>query len=200
MIVLAESNFVLELAFQQKEAQEAGRIVEMAEGKRIELVIPACALFEPHETLIRRERQRDETVRKLTSELQQLARSNAFADLQETATIVINTLKNIGGVEAKDLAEVVRRLLKCSVVLPLSDSIIERALEVQSEFNLGPQDAVVFATVDQHLQERVRAPKVFINKNQRDFCTPGIETHFEQFECKVLPKFSTARQFIESRL
>jgi hypothetical protein len=50
MIVLAESNFVLELAFQQEEQDEVERLVVMAEAREVELVIPACALFEPYET------------------------------------------------------------------------------------------------------------------------------------------------------
>jgi hypothetical protein len=50
MIVLGESNLVLELAFQQEEGDDADLIVRMAEEKRIALVIPACALFEPYET------------------------------------------------------------------------------------------------------------------------------------------------------
>jgi hypothetical protein len=56
MIVLAESNFVLELALQQEERDEVERLVAMAEARRIELVVPACALFEPYETLIRRKK------------------------------------------------------------------------------------------------------------------------------------------------
>jgi hypothetical protein len=51
MIILAESNFVLELAFQQEERDEVERLVVMAEARKVELVIPACALFEPYETL-----------------------------------------------------------------------------------------------------------------------------------------------------
>jgi hypothetical protein len=49
MIILAESNFVLELAFQQEERDEVERLVVMAEAREVELVIPACALFEPYE-------------------------------------------------------------------------------------------------------------------------------------------------------
>jgi hypothetical protein len=43
MIVLAESNLVLELALQQEQSSEVEGIVALAEAKQIELVIPACA-------------------------------------------------------------------------------------------------------------------------------------------------------------
>lgn len=68
MIVLAESNFVLELALQQEELDEADRLVAMAEAREIELVIPACALFEPYETLVRRRKARAALLERLRGE------------------------------------------------------------------------------------------------------------------------------------
>ena len=75
MIVLVESNFVIEFAQRQSEIADAERIVTLAENREIELAIPACALFEPYETLVRRRKQRAETVRKLRDEIRQLGRS-----------------------------------------------------------------------------------------------------------------------------
>jgi len=64
----------------------------MAEAREIELVIPACALFEPYETLIRRRKEREATLGKLRNELRQLARSKAFANLAETSRFVTGVL------------------------------------------------------------------------------------------------------------
>jgi hypothetical protein len=199
MIVLAESNFVLELAFQQEERDEVERLVVMAEARKVELVIPACALFEPHETLIRRRKERDATLAKLRNELRQLARSKAFANLAETSRSVTEALAESADIEAKGLEDTIRRLLKCSVVSPLSAMIIESALNAQSQFRLEPQDAIVFASVDEHARARASEPKVFINKNQADFLTPQIEAHFEQLNCKLLSNFSNGRQFVENK-
>jgi hypothetical protein len=65
MIVGVESNFVLELTFRQEEAADCTRILTFAKQKAIQLVIPACALFEPYETLIRRSKERDNVAREL---------------------------------------------------------------------------------------------------------------------------------------
>jgi hypothetical protein len=43
MIVLAESNLVLELAFQQEQSSDVEGIVALAEAQQIELLVPACA-------------------------------------------------------------------------------------------------------------------------------------------------------------
>jgi hypothetical protein len=49
MIVAAESNFVLELTFRQREAVECDRLIELAEKQVISLAMPACSLFEPYD-------------------------------------------------------------------------------------------------------------------------------------------------------
>lgn len=59
MIVAAESNFVLQLALEQEEGVAARSILDLAASGQIRLVIPACALFEPYETMVRRHRRRD---------------------------------------------------------------------------------------------------------------------------------------------
>jgi len=41
MIVIAETNFLIELALQQSEAQHAEGLVRMAESRRIGLAVPA---------------------------------------------------------------------------------------------------------------------------------------------------------------
>ena len=55
MIVVVESNFVIEFAFRQAEFAAAHQLMILAERGVIELVVPACALFEPYETLVRAE-------------------------------------------------------------------------------------------------------------------------------------------------
>jgi hypothetical protein len=88
MIVLVESNFVIEFAQRQAEIADAERIVALAENREIELAIPACALFEPYETLIRRRKQRTETVRKLIDEIAQLGRSQHFGTADRIEALV----------------------------------------------------------------------------------------------------------------
>jgi len=198
VIVLAESNFVLELALQQEELEAADRLVHLAEAHEIELVIPACALFEPYETLGRRRKQRAATLEKLRGELRQLARSKAFADLAEASHSAVRVLFESSVIEAKGLDDTIRRLMKCSVVTPLSVAVMETALDVQSRFELQPQDAIVFASVVGHARERASEPKVFLNKDQSDFSTPKIESYLELFNCRLLSKFSSGRQFVEN--
>ena len=200
MIVMVESNFVLELALQQEESEEGERILRLAEAAAIELIVPACALSEPYETLIRRRKERNVTLDRLTRELNLLSRSRVYAHLTDPSRAITEALAQSGANEAKDLEDTIRRLLACATISPLSKVIVASALNAQTEYDLEPQDAIVFASVDEHLKTLQAGRKLFINKNHKDFLTPAIEDHFDQYECKLLPKLTGARQFIEHEI
>jgi len=89
----------------EENQQDAERIVNLAENHEIELAIPACALFEPYETLVRRRKQRAETVRKLSDEIAQLGRSQHFADLPATSEAISRVLSGAAEVEHRALDE-----------------------------------------------------------------------------------------------
>jgi predicted nucleic acid-binding protein len=198
MIVLAESNFVLEAAFQQEECADVEKIVARAEAQLIELVIPACALTEPYETLIRRRKQRNLTLESLRNELNQIGRSQEFADITQTSKAVTEALAKSGATEAKGLEDTIARLLACASVTPLTKDVVALAQALQLALGLGPQDAIVLASVETHLTSLTAEPgKLFINKNHRDFLTEGIERRLQERGCRLIPSFSNARQFIE---
>jgi predicted nucleic acid-binding protein len=92
VIVLAESNFVLELALRQEQFEHAERILRLAEAKHLQLVIPACSLIEPYQTLIRRRRERKEFSRRLQEEIKLLERSTLHEGMNATSQHVAQTL------------------------------------------------------------------------------------------------------------
>jgi predicted nucleic acid-binding protein len=200
MIVIVESNFVIELAYRQAEFADTEQLVVLAERRAIELVVPACALFEPYETLVRRRKQRAETVKKLREEISQLGRSQHFEKLPETSEAISQTLSGAAEVEHRALDEALERLANCATVIPLSGAIFKDSLAARIQFSLQPQDSMVFASVDHFLKERGGAESVFANKNSADFSGPEIETYLERHGCKVIASFSNTRQYVESLL
>ena len=196
MIVLAESNFVLELAFQQEQSGEVECIVAFAEANRIELVIPACAFTEPYQTLIRRLRERKQLVQDIQKSFKQVGRSRGFKELVVTSDEVSQTFAKADAAERQGLGETVRRLIACCSIPVLSDTIIRTAYDFESEFELDPHDAVVLASIEAALRERRDDKKLFINKNSKDFVTPRIEDHLGRHGCKLITNFSDARQIV----
>jgi predicted nucleic acid-binding protein len=86
VIVLAESNFVLEIALRQEQFEHAQRILRLAEERQLRLVVPACSLIEPYQTLIRRRSERKEFSRRLQAEIKLLQRSALRGVDEETTT------------------------------------------------------------------------------------------------------------------
>lgn len=198
MIVLVESNFVIEFAQRQAEIADAERIVTLAENREIELAIPACALFEPYETLIRRRKQRSETIRRLIDEIAQLGRSEHFAESLATYAPITHLLYGANEVERRALDDALERLTKCATVIPMSGPMLRSSLDARQRFSLQPQDSIIFTSVEHFLREHDGAESVFANKNSADFSGPDLETYFEKLGCKLFASFSNTRQYIES--
>lgn len=60
MNIYVETNFVLELFFQQEQFTSCEEILKLCEARQAKIIIPAYSLAEPHEKLIRQARNRKE--------------------------------------------------------------------------------------------------------------------------------------------
>ena len=69
MNIYVETNFVLELVFQQEQFVSCEQILQLSESDSIQLIIPAYSLAEPHEKLIRQARSRRDLQQGLEAEL-----------------------------------------------------------------------------------------------------------------------------------
>ncbi len=77
MNIYVETNFVLELAFQQEQCSSCEQILLLCEAGYSQLVIPAYSLAEPHEKLHRQARSRKDIQNALNLELRQLSRTRS---------------------------------------------------------------------------------------------------------------------------
>jgi predicted nucleic acid-binding protein len=200
VIVLAESNFVLELALRQEQFEHAERILLLAEEQQLRLVVPACSLIEPYQTLIRRRRERKEFSRRLRDEIKLLERSSLHDGMSTTSQHVAQTLDAGTEIERECLEQIIERLTRICLVPALSLEIVRLAQAMQLGYGLEPPDAIVFASIDTALQTLGTDPKVFVNKNSKDFATPLIEGQLEKHGCRLITSFPDARQYIENEL
>jgi predicted nucleic acid-binding protein len=200
VIVLAESNFVLELALRQEQFEHAEQILRLAEEQQLRLVVPACSLIEPYQTLIRRRRERKEFSRRLRDEIKLLERSTLHDGMSATSQHVAQTLDAGTEIERECLEKTIERLIKICLVPVLSLETVRLAQAMQLGYGLEPQDAIVFASIDTALQTLGADPKVFVNKNSKDFATPVIEGQLEKHGCRLITSFANARQYIENEL
>ncbi|MBS0422268.1 MAG: hypothetical protein JSR66_31475 [Proteobacteria bacterium] len=188
------------MALRQGEVTDCERLIKLAQEGDIRLAIPACSLFEPYETLVRRRKKREVIVQKLRDELSELARTEAYAGLAETSKTVTRALAESGESQAKALDNTVLTLSRVATVIPLTAQIMRGAVSAQLEFPLSPQDCVVFASADEYLKEQGLDLKVFATKNSRDFLSDDVEAWFGRYNCKILATFGATRQYVEHAL
>jgi len=100
----------------------------------------------------------------------------------------------------ESLEQTIDRLAKICTVPALSVEIMRLGQALQFAYDLEPQDPVVMASIDAALEGLAEGPKVFVNKNFKDFATPLVEKKFEELGCRLITSFSNACQYIENRL
>ena len=199
--VYVESNFVLELARVQPAYESCRSMVELAEARRIRLVIPAYSLVEPFETLVRAGRERKRLIADVGVQLGQVGRSEPYSSAAAELGSFTGLLTKSQTDEENRLRDVQVTLDKVADVLPLTSGVV---VEAQRVLALGlmesPQDAVVLASVQADLSQNGGGASVFLNQNARDFNTPDVKTALSQVRCTVLASFDHGLARIEAGL
>jgi hypothetical protein len=201
MTVYVESNFTLELAFQQEEATHADRLLQLASEKRIELVYPEFALTEPFSTINRYGNERARFLIDLNRQLSELKRSAPHQPLVADVQPLVTTLTRLQRDQMDRLESVVERMLSCGRSLPLTSTVFDAVRHYEGQFDLSPQDAIVAASVIEDLR---RVPAVgphsrcFVSRNSKDF--GSMIDVFDTLNCEYKPRFEAALRFVEANL
>jgi len=198
--VYVETNFVLELAFQQEQFVSCEQILQLCEAGRGKLVIPAYSLAEPHEKLIRQANNRKELQRKLRDELQQLSRTASYMSRINSIQEIANLLVQSNEEEQQRFLQYRERFLQNAEVIALTADILTEAAVDEESYALKPQDALVYASVITHLCQHQPQIACFINRNSKDFDNPDIVDELNQFNCRMIPRFDHGYAFIRSQL
>jgi predicted nucleic acid-binding protein len=200
MIVYVESNFCLELAFQQEEEAAAEEILALAEAGRVELVFPQFAVCEPFSTLNRYANERRAFLDQLNRQLSALNRSVTQQAVVAGTQPLVATLARIGQDQTARLKSVVRRMLVCGRSIPLTAPLFASALQLEDDFALSPQDAIVAASVLGDLRGRGAAADshAFLSRNSNDF--GPMKAEFAAAGCRYVSRFDHGLRFIHSKV
>ncbi|WP_433934631.1 hypothetical protein AB3662_08485 [Sorangium cellulosum] len=187
MRVYVESNFVLEVVLEQEQHQACEAIVALAESQAIELALPAFALVEPYESMVRDERDGRLLAQSLRARATQLQRTASIvADvprLHDAGDLLIRAAQ-----EAWTRFDAFRaRLVDAAHLLALDAATIREASQLIAEFGIGLPDAVMLASVlaDARAQP---SPSVFMNRNTKDFDN-DVKELLAQVRCQLLWSF-----------
>lgn len=199
MIAYVESNFCLELAFQQEEEAHAREVLRLAEAGQLELVFPQIAVCEPFSTLNRYENERRRFLDELNRQLSDLNRSMPQQGLVAGSQPLVATLSRIGQEQTNRLEDVIERILKCGRSIALTGPLFAASRQLEGRFDLSPQDAIVAASVLDDLLRQSAQPDshVFLSRNSNDF--NPMKGEFAALGCRYIPKFERGLQFIRSK-
>ena len=195
MNVYVESNFVLELALQQDQWEICEAILRLCEENRVQLLVPAYCLAEPHETLVRRHKQRRKIKKALNDELGQIARTATNTAQLSGFDRLTDLLISSAEQENSNLNEVAVRLLRTAEVIPMDASVLANAGNYQRRHDFTPQDAIVYASILSHLDRWHRRKSYFFSKD-RDFADPNVIDELGSFNGELVPRFDRVHQFI----
>jgi predicted nucleic acid-binding protein len=193
MTIYVESNFVLELALGQEQADAAEDIVRRAERGEIELAFPAFSLSEPFATVAQRAKARSGVAKSLDEHRRELARSSPHRGDLGPLEAVPAVLAEIGRRELSMLAATMGRMLEAGTPLQLDRAVFQEAIRVQDRHGFTVQDGIVYASILAHLSSNTASTRhYFANKNWKDFRTPSILAELNALGCEYLSSFDEA--------
>jgi predicted nucleic acid-binding protein len=198
--IYVETNFVLELVFEQEQCASCEKILELCEAQKANLIIPAYSLAEPHEKLIRQKQERRRLQESLDKELREISRTkfyqNRLDSIEDIRSLIVQSSQEIG----ENFAKYRESLLKIAEIIPLNADILFESASAEENYNLSPQDALVYVSVLKHLQENKPQEACFLNRNWKDFKTPDIVDELQSLNCKMFGEFDGGYKFLQSKL
>lgn len=200
MNVYIESNFILELALEQEQCSSCDAILSFAERGAIQLLLPAFSIAEPYETLMRRAKEREVLATTLAREIRQLARSKPYKDRMEALQHVTSLLVQSIEYERERVNSTLEKLLNTAETIALGQTILRAGASFQKTLGLSPQDAIIYASVLEHVQVSDSAHNCFLNRNSRDFDDPDIVETLDTYQCKMLFRFDHGYGYIKKHL
>lgn len=200
MNIYVETNFVLELTFQQEQYPSCEQILQLCETGQAKLIIPAYSLAEPQEKLNRQARSRQELQQVLNAELRQLSRTSAYLSRVESIQEVMSLIVQSSVEERHRFVQCRERILRIGEIVALNANILTEAVSYETIYALTPQDALVYASVITHLQHEQPQQACFLNRNSRDFDTPDMIDELRQFNCRMIGRFDQGYHFLQSQL
>jgi hypothetical protein len=91
-------------------------------------------------------------------------------------------------------------MLRTANVIALDAAILGSAADMQVEYGMSGQDAIVLASVLAHLNLHNPPESCFLNRNSKDFDDPDIRERLETRGCKFFAKFEDGLRYVMTRI
>ena len=197
MIVYVETNFLLELAFQQESYQSCEEILRLANSGSISLILPACCIAEAYVGWHGINQRRRKFQAELQNHLREMSRSASYRGVGDEYGNVLDALVAGREESRKRLVAAIASIETDCVTIPVTTLMFAMVARDEEAHSLSPQDGLVLASVKSHA-EQCSGPKCFVTKD-KDFNKPAIREELGA-ECEVLMNFDDALAYIKNAL
>jgi predicted nucleic acid-binding protein len=198
MIVIVETNFIVQLVLQQEHSEACEKLVDYCSTPRgAQLAIPAFAITEAGMKIERRQTERKRFLRTdFATYGRENQRSKLFRRYESAVEDLEKELVRADAEEASRWRDFQMRVLDFTEVIPLFDSTLEEALLIQlgREIKEFP-DALILASLKKYLEDLrargVDTPACFISTD-RDFTSDSVLPQLRKLGCKYISSFENA--------
>ncbi|MEO5731930.1 MAG: hypothetical protein ABI134_17285 [Byssovorax sp.] len=168
-------------------------------SKSIELVLPAYALLEPYETIVRDERDGKQLGDKLRASATQLYRTASIATDVPRLRDAENLLLRAAQEAWNRFLDVRTRLLDAARLVAIDGPVLREASKLTAETTLTLPDALMLASVLADATGR-QSPSVFLNRNTKDFGDPDVRARLKHVDCDLIGSFNDGLERVRHRL
>lgn len=200
MNIYCETNFFLEIVFSHEQSKYCEKITFLCQKKKAKLIIPAYSFAEALYKLEAQRKERENFREKLGSQLSQLTRNAKYISQIKNFRVLDTFLTQNIEEEKKRFEKYRKSLAKIAEILAFDAATIQEARQTESKYNLTLQDAIIFSSILQHLQQNKPSQSCFLNRNSKDFNTTDIKTKLKNLNCKFIPSFKDGYSFISSQI
>ena len=197
MRVYAETNFVLEVALEQEELSACKSLIEDAGSRRISLVVPAFSVFEPYYKIAGNGKRRRDLAQQVDTQAREFGRTRGFEQSSKQLRELIQVFAKSEDDEQQRFTAAITSVLEVGELIALTGEVVNRAVsEVLKRLDLQLPDAIVYASILQHIESSDRDDTCFVTKNSKDFADPDIEAELAAIRCKIRFGFQNCLDYV----
>lgn len=199
VVVYAETNFLLELAYVQEQHASCEQLLAMAEAGHLRIVLPAFSFVEARAAIRSRLDQRRRAWDTVYPPLIEMKRSAPYQFSGEAVVRMLDLLLvESTKEELKRLEDLLSRLPAVTELIPMDSAILGMVPDLQQRLAFSFQDAVVCASVIHHLDHTRPAVSCFLNRNAKDFANSNVTQALRQRGCRLITRFDQGLGYVLS--
>jgi predicted nucleic acid-binding protein len=193
MIVIVETNFIIELVLQQKEIEACEELMSLCSAPSARMVVPAFAIAEAGRKLEQKRGERRLFIQKdLTNQAREIGRSRNLGRFEKVLRALNDELLTAESDEASRWL-ILRTDLGRLELIPMDAEILEETIAIQLGREIASlPDAIVFASVKTYLHgirnAGVTEPACFVSRDTDAFGTDVIRKRLRKLDCKVFTR------------